>query len=285
MEILKNIILGIVQGLTEFLPVSSSGHLKIFQYIFGFNPESNLFLAVMLHIGTLVAVFIVYHKLIWSMICEFFKSIKDIFTGKFSWKDMNQDRRLTFMVIISTALLGLMIIPLGEYSLKDYFEELNNVESIIPVGIFLMITGIFLLVSCIVSNRYKVTRDNATVKDALIIGGAQCIATISGISRSGSTVCAGLLCGLNREYMVKYSFIMSIPVIIASVLSEGKDAITGEIPDVNYIGLVCGILAAVVSGVLAIKLIQWLIAKDRYKFFGIYCIAVGLITVVCGIIK
>ena len=115
-----------------------------------------------------------------------------------------------------------------------------------------------------------------------VSGGAQCVATISGISRSGSTVCAGLLCGLNREYMVEYSFIMSIPVIIASALSEGKDAVSAGI-SVQTGPLIAGIIAALVSGIAAIKLIQWLIRKDRYKLFGYYCLAIGVLTLVLGI--
>ncbi len=282
MSIWKGIFLGIIQGLSEFLPISSSGHLKLFQHLFGIK-EDNLFITVMLHVGTLVAVFIVYHSLIGKMIIEFFKSIKDIFTGKFKFNEMNMERRMMVMVIISTALLGIMVVPVfGGNSLKDYIERLNNCESIIPLGFAFLITGLLLIITFIITKKMGKKRQNAKVKDALIIGAAQCVATVSGISRSGSTVAAGLLCGLNREYMVQYSFILSIPVIIASALSEGKDAIAVGI-NVEIMPLIFGVIAALISGIAAIKFIEWLIKKDRYNLFGYYCGALGILTIILGI--
>ena len=196
---------------------------------------------------------------------------------------MNRYRRMMVMIIISTALLVFMVLPVfGGYSLKDGAEAINNSKSIVPLGFAFIITGIFLVMTFKITATYKKTRNGAKVKDALIIGGAQCVATISGISRSGSTVCAGLLCGLNREYMVEYSFIMSIPVIIASALSEGKAAYDSGI-NVEMAPLIAGIIAALISGIAAIKLIQWLIKTDRYKFFGYYCLVLGALTLVLGI--
>ena len=283
MSFLQGLFLGIVQGLAEFLPISSSGHLSLFQHLFGLDPNNNLFITVMMHVGTLAAVFIVYYKVIWKLIKEFVFSVRDIFTGKFSFRGMNRYRRMMVMIIISTAMLLIMVLPVfGGYSLKDGAEAINNSKSIVPLGFAFIITGVFLVMTFKISNTYKKTRNGAKVKDALIIGGAQCVATISGISRSGSTVCAGLLCGLNREYMVEYSFIMSIPVIIASALSEGKDAVSAGI-SVQTGPLIAGIIAALVSGIAAIKLIQWLIRKDRYKLFGYYCLAIGVLTLVLGI--
>lgn len=283
MSFLQGLFLGIVQGLAEFLPISSSGHLSLFQHLFGLDPNNNLFITVMMHVGTLAAVFIVYYKVIWKLIKEFVFSVRDLFTGKFSFKGMNRYRRMMVMIIISTAMLLIMVLPVfGGYSLKDGAEAINNSKSIVPLGFAFIITGVFLVMTFKISNTYKKTRNGAKVKDALIIGGAQCVATISGISRSGSTVCAGLLCGLNREYMVEYSFIMSIPVIIASALSEGKDAVGAGI-SVQTGPLIAGIIVALVSGIAAIKLIQWLIRKDRYKLFGYYCLAIGVLTLVLGI--
>ena len=283
MSFLQGLFLGIVQGLAEFLPISSSGHLSLFQHLFGLDPNNNLFITVMMHVGTLAAVFIVYYKVIWKLIKEFVFSVRDIFTGKFSFKGMIRYRRMMVMIIISTAMLLIMVLPVfGGYSLKDGAEAINNSKSIVPLGFAFIITGVFLVMTFKILNTYKKTRNGAKVKDALIIGGAQCVATISGISRSGSTVCAGLLCGLNREYMVEYSFIMSIPVIIASALSEGKDAVSAGI-SVQTGPLIAGIIAALVSGIAAIKLIQWLIRKDRYKLFGYYCLAIGVLTLVLGI--
>ncbi len=283
-EIIKNIILGMVQGLSEFLPISSSGHIKLFQTIFGYNGESNLFVSVMLHLGTLVAVLIVYYRTIGELIQEAWYIVVDLCKGRFSFKTMNSARRMLVMLILATAMLGFMIIPLGEHSLKDYIEMLNGCDSLIPLGIAFLVTGV-LLISTFYFNQYRknLLHSDATIKDALIIGGAQCIATISGISRSGSTMASGLLCGLSREYMVKFSFIMCIPAILAAALSDAKDAIIGEIT-VDWLPLAFGIVSAMIFGILAIKLIEWLIKKDRYSLFGYYCLALGLFVLIYSLI-
>jgi undecaprenyl-diphosphatase len=274
-----------VQGLSEFLPISSSGHIKLFQHLFGYQGEDNLFVSIMLHLGTLVAVLIVYHKLIWDMVKEAFLSVRDICKGQFSFKEMNQTRRMLVMILLSTILLGFMIIPLGENSLKDYIEMLNTCESLIPLGIAFLVTGFVLILSFRITAKQKSPRQNATVKDALIIGGAQCVATISGISRSGSTMVTGLLCGLSREYMVKYSFIMSIPAILAAAASDASEVISGEVTlSVDVLPLIVGVLSAMIFGVLSIKMIEWLIRKDRYNLFGYYCFALGVTVLVLGIV-
>ncbi len=284
-DIIKQFILGMVQGFSEFLPISSSGHIKLFQHLFGYQGEENLIVSVFLHLGTLVAVLIVYHKLIWEMILEFFGSVKDLCTGKFRFSQMNSARRMMVMILLSTAMLGFMIIPLGTYSLKDYIEMLNGSDSLIPLGFAFLVTGCLLLITFRVIAKQKEPRQNATVKDALIIGGAQCVATISGISRSGSTMASGLLCGLSREYMVRYSFILSIPAIAAAALSDGKDVLTGQATlNVSPVALIVGVLSAMVFGVLSIKMIEWLIKKDRYNLFGYYCLVLGIIVVVLGFI-
>jgi undecaprenyl-diphosphatase len=284
-EVLKQFVLGMVQGLSEFLPISSSGHIKLFQHLFGYQGEDNLFVSIMLHLGTLVAVLIVYHKLIWDMVKEAFLSVRDICKGQFSFKEMNQTRRMLVMILLSTILLGFMIIPLGENSLKDYIEMLNTCESLIPLGIAFLVTGFVLILSFRITAKQKSPRQNATVKDALIIGGAQCVATISGISRSGSTMATGLLCGLSREYMVKYSFIMSIPAILAAAASDASEVISGEvILSVDVLPLIVGVLSAMIFGVLSIKMIEWLIRKDRYNLFGYYCFALGVTVLVLGIV-
>ncbi len=282
MEILEYIFLGMVQGLSEFLPISSSGHLKLFGHLFGYGGQENLFVSVMLHLGTLAAVVIVYRRLIGQMIVEFFLSIRDLFTGRFHAKTMSPQRRLLFMIIVSTAVLLVLLIPIGGRSIKGHIEALNSSDSLIPLGIAFMATGALLLFTFRYVKSIAKPRKSAKVKDALIIGGAQCVATISGVSRSGSTMCAGLLCGLDRSYMVKYSFIMSIPVILAAAASDAKDALQGEIA-VDIIPLLFGIAASLFFGIVSIKVIQWLIKKDRYNIFGYYCAAIGLFTLVLGV--
>ncbi len=285
-EVVKQIFLGLVQGFSEFLPISSSGHLKLFQSLFGFKSTENSFISIMLHLGTLVAVFIVYHALIGSMIVEFFKLVKDLFTGRFRWSAMNETRRMVVMVFISTAVLLVMLIPFGSHNLMEYLEMLNEIESLIPLGIAFMVTGVLLIVTFIVNAKYQHRRTEPSVKDALVIGGAQCVATIAGISRSGSTMASGLLCGLSREYMVAYSFIMSIPPILAAAATEAKAVMESTAPlTVEVAPMVAGMLSAAIFGVLSIKAIQWLIKKDRYKLFGYYCLTLGVLVIILSLAK
>ena len=243
-----------------------------------------MFVSVMLHLGTLVAVFIVYRKLILELILETFSAIKDIFAGKFRFKTMNSNRRMVVMLLLATAMLGIMVVPFGEHSLKDYIEMLNASSNIIPLGFAFIFTGILLILTFFMNKKKWNQHTDARTIDALIIGSAQCVATISGVSRSGSTMASGLLCGLSREYMVKFSFLMSIPAIVAAALSDVKDAITGDI-SVEILPLLCGIISAMIFGVLAIKLIEWLIRKDRYSLFGYYCLGLGLFVLIYAIIK
>lgn len=283
-EIVKQFILGVVQGLSEFLPISSSGHLKLFQHFFEFESEQNSYISIMLHLGTLVAVFIVYYKLIWQMIIEAFKIIRDLCTGRFRWSQMTGTRRMVVMVFISTALLLVMLIPVGEHNIMDYLNMLNEMESLIPLGIAFMFTGILLIVTFIINAKYKQRRNEPTVRDALIIGGTQCLATIAGVSRSGSTMASGLICGLSREYMVAYSFIMSIPPILAAAATEVKSIMsTGAEMPVDILPMLVGMMSAMIFGVLSIKAIQWLLKKDRYKLFGYYCLTLGVVVVALSI--
>ena len=200
MTILDAVIQGVVQGLTEFLPVSSSGHLAITQHILGVSGESNLFFDVMLHIGTLVAVIVFYHKLIGSLIVEFFRMLKDIFTGKFSWKNMNYERNLIMMLIIGLLPLVLVFIPIPGTGMK--VKDLADVFSASPVllvtAISLCVTSALLLVGIICNKRNSQVsfkhmkgssegakgRESYTVVDALCVGLMQCVAAIfPGISR------------------------------------------------------------------------------------------------------
>ncbi len=284
-ESIKLFVLGMVQGFSEFLPISSSGHLKLFQHFFQMESDGNSFVSIMLHVGTLGAVLIVYHRLIWDLIVEFFKTIGDVFTGRFRFKTMNSTRRMMVMLICATLVLGIMVIPFGEHSLKDYMEMLNELPNLVPLGIAFMVTGVLLITTFVITAKRKKNRNDATIRDALIIGGSQCVATMAGISRSGATMATGLLCGLSREYMIRFSFILSIPAIAAAALSETKTVI--EDPStlsVDLLPVVVGMISALVFGILSIKMIEWLLRKDRYQLFGYYCLTLGLIVVILGLI-
>ena len=261
MEYISIIIQGIIQGLTEFLPVSSSGHLSVAQHFMNVG-ENSLITSVILHLGTLLAVFIAFFPTIWGMIKEFFLTIKDIFTGKFSWKNMNANRRMMFMVIISTA----MLVPV--YFFKDFFTGFEGDNDIIFEGAAFLFTALLLFMSdkCVKGNK---TGDKMKVADAVAVGAMQCVALFPGVSRSGSTTAAGLFCGLTKETAVTFSFILGIPAILGGSVLEIGSALKSDI-QLDWVQLGIGFAVSAVVGLLAIALVKWLLKKDRFKIFGFY---------------
>lgn len=268
MEILHAIIQAIIQGLTEFLPVSSSGHLRLYQAWTGQSVEEGTFLLVILHLGTLVAVFIAFWDTIKALLKEFFFLLKDLFTGKFKWSAMNSERRMIIMLVISLVLL----VPF--YLIKDIFE---NVSLFVMAFCFLYTSVILFLANRVKNN--KKTAGEMTVKDAIVIGLFQCVALFPGVSRSGSTISGGLFSGLEKETAVRYSFILGIPAILGGCLSELGSALSGGI-EVNIAATVIGFLVAAIVGVLAIKLVKWLIRSDNFHVFSIYTLIVSVVTFV-----
>ena len=252
----------------EFLPVSSSGHLKLYQAITGQSVEEGTFLLVILHLGTLVAVCIAFWDTIWALIKEFFVTVKDIFTGKFKWSQMNPDRRMLVMLFISLVLL----VPF--YLIKDIFENVS-----LPIlGICFLFTSAELFFASRIRNTKK-TAGDITVKDAVVIGLFQCAALFPGVSRSGSTISGGLFSGLEKETAVRYSFVLGIPAILGGCLVELKDLLEGTI-EVNVGAAAIGFVVAAIVGVLAIKLVQWLIRSDNFIVFSIYTFLVGIGTLI-----
>lgn len=273
-EYISIIIQGIIQGLTEFLPISSSGHLSVAQHFLGIE-ESGLLISIVLHLGTLVAVFIAFYKDIWEMIKEFFLTIKDIFTGKFSWKNMNDSRRMLFMVIIATLLL----VP--AYFVKDFFTCMEGDGDIIFEGCAFMFTALLLFLSDACVKGYKTGKD-MKIRDAVAVGLFQCVALFPGVSRSGSTITAGLFCGLSRETAVKFSFILGIPAILGGSVLEIKDAFdSGMKLDIPL--LLIGFIIAAAVGVLSIKLVSLVTKKNKFKWFGVYVLILGLLCVGAGV--
>ena len=305
MNIFQAIILGIVQGLTEFLPVSSSGHLTIFQHIMGIDMEGNLFFNVMLHVGTLVAVCIVYYKLILRLIKAFFSMIKDIFTGSFKWSQMDGDRNLLVMIVIGLVPLFLLFVPVpgaGGLNGKDIAEIWQgNTGYFIITGFPLLATSIMLWVgikaiqnqaskSAHGGNLKATGRRRMTVLDAVCIGITQGIAAMfPGLSRSGSTLAMGELRGVNKQVSLDYTFILGIPSIIAAALLEGKEAFeaqgTQDTLQVGTPAMIAGMITAMVVGFFAIKLFQWMLAKDRTGVFVVYTAVIGISIIVIGIIE
>ncbi len=303
MDIFSAAVQGIVQGLTEFLPVSSSGHLTITQHVFGMQ-EDNLFFSVMLHIGTLAAVVGVYIKLIIGLIKEFGLMVKDIFTGKFKWKKMNSQRNMVMMVIIGLFPLFLLFLPIPgtDMKIKDIADVFSKNGYFIVVGIALMTTSLLLFIGDRKNKKTAIAyekkgllnkngsgRNRYSVIDALTVGITQCFAALfPGLSRSGSTLVASEIRGINKQTALDYSFILGTPAIVAAAFLEGKDALfpdDGKTVTIDYLPVIIGMIVAAVVGFFAIKLFKWLLKTDRMYVFIIYTAVVGLIVTVISIIE
>ncbi|NMA79034.1 MAG: undecaprenyl-diphosphate phosphatase, partial [Clostridiales bacterium] len=237
----------------------------------------SILLIIVLHLGTLFAVFVAFRKTIWALIKEFVFLIGDIFRGKFKWKEMNGSRRMIFMLIFACVPL------LGFYILKDMFEAVASDDDIILEGICFLFTGFILYISTkVIGGRKDMAQMRAG--DAFTIGIFQGIALLPGVSRSGSTISSGIFCGLKREEAVKFSFILGIPPILAASALQFRD-LHGVQTDIDIAPLVVGFLISAVVGFLAIKLVQWLIKSDRFKIFAVYTLALGIVVIIIGIIE
>lgn len=278
MTALESIVQGIIQGLTEFLPVSSSGHISLYQHFTGNSGEGALLFSAVLHLGTLVAVFIAFRTTIWALIKEMFSLIGDVFTGKFKWKGMNPERRMIIMLIISL----LMLIPF--YIFKDYFEKVAEDSDIIIEGICFLYTSLILFMSdrCVKGNK---TYGDVTVKNAVTVGVFQGIALLPGVSRSGSTISSGLFCGFKRETAVQYSFILGIPAILGGCLLQIKDAAEQNMMQFEPVNFILGFIVSAVVGICAIKMVNWLVKSDKFKIFAIYTLILGIAVIGIGIFE
>ena len=283
MSIIKAIILGAVQGITEFLPISSSGHLSLFQHFLGVGGEGSLLFSVLLHLGTLIAVFIVFHKTIFNLIIDAFSLLKDIFTGKFKFSKLEGKKKMLVMFVFSCIPLLLLLIPVGnDMKLMDYLGQFSEDNSILLEGFSFLITGVLLISSTIISKKNTVHK-NINTPQAFAIGFAQVFAAgFPGISRSGSTISTGMICGVSKEDMVEYSFILGIPAILVANIVELKDAIEIN-AEFEIIPIIVGVFVAAAVGVGCIKLLQWILKKDMWKYFGIYCVIIGVISIICSI--
>ncbi len=277
MTIWDALIQGIVQGLTEFLPVSSSGHLSLVQYFTGNSGETGAMFSILLHLGTLIAVFIAFRKTIWELIVEAFAMLGDIFRGKFSFKTMNPQRRMIWMLLLSLVPLLFFVL------IKDVYSSVASDNDIVVEGVCFVVTGVLLLLSDKLGSG-KTDMATMRARDALAMGIAQGIAPLPGISRSGSTVATGLLMGLDRSYAVTFSFIMGVPAVLGANVLELGDALGEPFPLSMSVVLV-GVLAAVVFGLLAIKMVQWLIHTDKYKYFGYYTLILGAAAIIIGLVE
>lgn len=277
MSVLEAFLQGLIQGFTEFLPVSSSGHLSLFQHFFGLNGENAVAVTLVLHLGTLIAVFVAFWDKIKRLIVEFFRMLGKIFTGKFKFKESSPEQRMIIMLIVS--ILPLFVF----YIFKDFFEGLASDSDIIVEGIGFLYTSALLFLST--SKRFadgKHTCGDVTAGSALLIGAFQGVALVPGISRSGSTISAGLLTGLKREDAVEYSFILGIPIILAGSLLNLKD-IGGASESIGILPLIVCFVVAAVAGYFAIRLIKLLVVSDKFRIFAYYTLVLGIIVLCAGI--
>lgn len=274
MNYLMSVVLGFVQGVAEFLPISSSGHLSLLQSWFGMEEPDNLF-NVLLHFATLVAVCVVYWCDIVDMIREFFRCVASVAGGKKEKGLVPPARRLILMIILATLPL-VLILPI-----EDKVEALGG--SNLYVGIALLCTGAILFISDRLSRGNKTER-TMTVRDALLVGCAQAVAVIPGLSRSGCSIAAGMAVGFDRTFAVRFSFLLSLPAVLGAtllkvidVLQEGID--TSLLP-IYFVGMV----VASVVGYFSIRLVNLLAQKNKFGRFAYYCWAIGLVAIILNFV-
>lgn len=277
MGFLSSIFLGLVQGIAEFLPISSSGHLSLFQHFFGLT-EAGLFFDVLLHLGTLIAIFVYY----WRDIVNLVKAFLRLVTGLFSKKKKGARKgrkdpgaRMILMLIVATLPL-FVILPI-----KDKVESLYS--NTIFVGCALIVTGCILFFSDRMAKGKKTIR-SATLLDALLVGVGQAVAVVPGLSRSGTTISAGMLRGFSRKFAVRFSFLLSIPAVLgANIISIG-DAVAAGIDTSLLPAYIAGTVVAAVSGYFAIRLVNSLADKGKFGSFAYYCWGIGAAAVIATLI-
>ena len=281
MGYLDAIIMGIVQGVTEFLPVSSSGHLAILEKLFGIQ-EPDITFDILLHVGTLAAVFVIYFTDIRKMIVEGFKLLFD-----FIWnigcliKNLTGSEQVRYRRVINSSyrkfvmLIIISTIPTGIIGiLIKHVVELAKTD-LLMVGICLLLTAC-LLILCDISEEGGKKPKNVSYGNALVVGAVQGIAALPGISRSGATIAACTKLGFDRKFAVKYSFILSIPAILGAAVLDLKDFVK-EASSAQYLGpYLVGTVAAAVVGYACIRTLLKVVAKRKMKYFAVYCVIAGV---------
>ena len=276
MSVLLSIFLGLVQGITEFLPVSSSGHLSILQNLIGlkYNGDNHLFFDCLLHLATLISICIVYWSEIKAMVVESIAFIKGD-GGRTDEGRMAPSVRMVFLIIVGTLPLFLLV---------PFFDKVESLYyKTAFIGFALLVTGTLLFVADRLPEGKKGVK-TAKILDVVIIGIAQAIATIPGLSRSGTTISVGMARGLNRKFAAKFSFLLSIPAVLGSNILSLLDALKAGIRWNLMPVYLIGMIFACVSGVFAIRLVESMVSKARFGKFSYYCWAVGLIAILLSII-
>ncbi len=277
MSFIESIIYGIIQGLCEFLPISSSGHLAIAHAVMGTTESVDpLAYDILLHFGTLIAVFTVYFKDILLLIKAFFTLLGKLFRGKWKLSEFTSNERWVVFILIATVPL----IPAA--LLDDKLEALSSYP--IVVGVLLIVNAFILYFSEKIGKKTK-GQEEMTAKNALIVGLVQMLAVVPGISRSGSTITGGLSQDLDRETAVRFSFILSIPAVLGACVLKLPEFFETSIGSGDLTVYLAGMAAAAISGVLAIGLVKLISKKSTFKYFSFYCIAAGCFAIIFGITK
>ena len=266
MDWLEALILGIIQGLTEYLPVSSSGHLAIGSALFGIQGEDNLTFTIAVHVATILSTLVI----LW-------KEVEWLFRGFFKFK-MNTEMKYIINILISMIPIGIV-----GFFFKDEVERIFG-SGLFIVGLMLLVTATLLAFSYYAKPRIK---EEISKKDAFIIGIAQACAVMPGLSRSGSTIATGLMLGNKKERLAQFSFLMVIPPILGEALLDGMKIVKGAAEgatDISITSLTVGFIAAFVSGCIACKWMINIVKKGKLIYFAIYCGIVGLITLVYSLI-
>jgi len=266
MELLKAFILGILQGLTEFLPVSSSGHIELGKVLLNYDPGDNeyeLLFTVILHFATVLSTIVIFRKDILELLRGFFR---------FAWNEETKFAAKILLSMIPVGIVGILF--------EEHVEALFD-RKIVLVGCMLLITGTLLYLTKY-AEGLRSKGHSVGFKDAIIIGLAQAVAVLPGISRSGSTIATGLLLGVDKSKIARFSFLMVLPPIIGATLLKVKDLV--EAPPANFevMPLLVGFLAAFISGLFACTWMINLVKKGKLIYFAIYCFIVGTIAIVAG---
>lgn len=275
MNLFTSLLLGIIQGLAEFLPISSSGHLALAQHLLGINTEVPAFFDVLLHLGTLLAVLVAYWGDVVEIVQEFFRGVGDIVHGT-TPTPVPPARRMILLIIVGTLLL-FAILPIHKK-----VQALG--DSMVFIGMALVVTG-FLLFACDLVRRGHKTERSATLLDALLVGVGQALATMPGISRSGMTISAGCFLGFERSFAVRFSFLLSIPAVLGANILSLKDALEAGVDWAAVPVYLAGVVASAVVGYACIRLLKLIAQKGRFGGFAYYCWAVGLLTLLLNLFR
>lgn len=286
MDLIQAIIMGVVQGIAEFLPISSDGHLALMRHVLHIQTDNGLLYDVLLHFGTLVAILIAFWKDIWELIQEGFKIIGDSFINvvRFIKNAISKDksdykkiistpyRRFVMLVIVSTIPTGIIGV------LFESAVEAAGATLLVP-GLCLILTGLLLVIADRVIVGKK-TEETVSYKDAGLIGVAQGLAILPGLSRSGSTITTSLLLGFDKNFAVKYSFIMSVPAVLGAVVLQLKDFSMDMVTQNDLMNYLIGTIVAAAVGYFSIKTMLIVVRGKKFKYFAYYCFIIGFVALV-----